>query len=331
MAGHFELFTDRQSRVRFRLLAPDGALLAVSGPFIDKKDVAAAIFDVRECAGMGLIEDHSVAGIFELFTDSHSHIRFRLLGGDGSVLAVSEAYPDMTTAAAAIAEVRECAGTGLIQDHSASIPKTVGLPRPNRRNMPSARSDDTGTEMAPATSPSNMDVRLQDLILDGEDISQFLAGRAGLAAARLHRAGIEMSCAITVRQPEKPVALAGSERGALSMDELQNILGEGPCPTVMAEQKTVLAADLNDEQPWPRFVRSAVRHGFRSILCVPLSAEGETRGALTLYARRPNAFSPEDIDSAEAFAAQASRALRLVLNIAQLKDPARNVSAIREP
>lgn len=61
MAGHFELFTDHQSAVRFRLLAADGSVLAVSGPFDDKKAVAAAIFDVRECAGMGLIEDHRIA------------------------------------------------------------------------------------------------------------------------------------------------------------------------------------------------------------------------------------------------------------------------------
>ncbi len=30
MAGIFELFTDRQSQVRFRLLAPDGTVLHLS-------------------------------------------------------------------------------------------------------------------------------------------------------------------------------------------------------------------------------------------------------------------------------------------------------------
>lgn len=61
MAGHFKLFTDHRSHVRFRLLAPDGAVLAVSGPFGDKKTVAAATYDVREFAGAGLIEDHGLA------------------------------------------------------------------------------------------------------------------------------------------------------------------------------------------------------------------------------------------------------------------------------
>ena len=59
MAGSFELFTDEESQVRFRLVAPDGRVLAVSDQFADKQGAAAAIKDVRECAGTGLIHDLS--------------------------------------------------------------------------------------------------------------------------------------------------------------------------------------------------------------------------------------------------------------------------------
>ncbi|HJV98304.1 MAG TPA: GAF domain-containing protein [Arthrobacter sp.] len=268
-----------------------------------------------------------MAGIFEVFTDFHFQIRFRLLAADGTVLATSQAYPDKRTAAAAIAEVRECAGTGLINDQSAATPKAVGLPGPYRRKISHGRSTQRTIRTAPAAPQSSMDVRLLDLILDSNDFGQFLGGLATLAATTLSRAGTEMSCGITVRQTKKPVALAGSEPGARSMDELHNILGEGPGLTAMAEQRTVLAADLDEVHPWPRFAGSAARHGIRSVLCVPLSAEGETRAALTLYARRPHAFSPEDIDTAEAFAAQASRGLTLALYIAHLKDTTQNLSA----
>ena len=58
MVGHFELFTDHLSRIRFQLLAPDGSVLAVSGPFNDRRAAAAAITELRECAGTGLIKDH---------------------------------------------------------------------------------------------------------------------------------------------------------------------------------------------------------------------------------------------------------------------------------
>jgi uncharacterized protein YegP (UPF0339 family) len=57
MAGSFEVFMDSESQVRFRLVAPNGAVLAVSEQFTDKRHAAAAIKDVRECAGTGLIQD----------------------------------------------------------------------------------------------------------------------------------------------------------------------------------------------------------------------------------------------------------------------------------
>lgn len=57
MAGSFELFTDAASQVRFTLVARDGTVLAVSGPYPDKREAAAGINDVRECAGTGLIND----------------------------------------------------------------------------------------------------------------------------------------------------------------------------------------------------------------------------------------------------------------------------------
>jgi uncharacterized protein YegP (UPF0339 family) len=57
MAGKFEVFLDSESRFRFRLKAPDGTVVAVSGAFEDKSAVAAGIAAVRECAGTGLVTD----------------------------------------------------------------------------------------------------------------------------------------------------------------------------------------------------------------------------------------------------------------------------------
>jgi uncharacterized protein YegP (UPF0339 family) len=61
MAGIFEVFLDSDSLFRFRLKAPDGTVMAVSGAFEDKPAVAAAIAAVRECAGTGLVTDLSAA------------------------------------------------------------------------------------------------------------------------------------------------------------------------------------------------------------------------------------------------------------------------------
>ncbi|WP_104043225.1 YegP family protein [Arthrobacter sp. ZGTC412] len=62
MAGKFEAFVDQDSFFRFRLLAPDGSVMAVSGPFEDKAALAAGITAVRECAGTGLVTDLCPAG-----------------------------------------------------------------------------------------------------------------------------------------------------------------------------------------------------------------------------------------------------------------------------
>jgi uncharacterized protein YegP (UPF0339 family) len=63
MAGQFEIFTDAESNVRFRLLGADGTVLATSRAFDDKQSAADGIMAVRECAGTGLIkEDRSSPG-----------------------------------------------------------------------------------------------------------------------------------------------------------------------------------------------------------------------------------------------------------------------------
>ncbi|APX02298.1 hypothetical protein BWQ92_11805 [Arthrobacter sp. QXT-31] len=61
MAGVFEVFVDADSQYRFRLMAPNGTVLAISAPFADKRAAAAGIADVRECAGTGLVTDLSPA------------------------------------------------------------------------------------------------------------------------------------------------------------------------------------------------------------------------------------------------------------------------------
>jgi uncharacterized protein YegP (UPF0339 family) len=55
MIGAFELFHDGNPSFGFRLKAPDGTVVALSGPFPDKVSAVEGIRVVREWAGMGLI------------------------------------------------------------------------------------------------------------------------------------------------------------------------------------------------------------------------------------------------------------------------------------
>ncbi|MEC5181727.1 YegP family protein [Arthrobacter sp. CG_A4] len=79
-----------------------------------------------------------MAGQFDIFTDAEANVRFRLLGADGTVLAISKAYDDKRAAAEGIMEVRECAGTGLIKETRSNAWggtgwTRTGLPTPAHR------------------------------------------------------------------------------------------------------------------------------------------------------------------------------------------------------
>ncbi|WP_427170874.1 YegP family protein [Arthrobacter sp. 92] len=95
-----------------------------------------------------------MAGTFELFTDEDARIRFRLLAPDGTVLALSQAFEDKAAAAAAINDVRECAGTGLIQDHCLENLTQAALPRPEQpRWRPDACLAKPARRAGPAPAP----------------------------------------------------------------------------------------------------------------------------------------------------------------------------------
>ncbi|MDQ1060677.1 uncharacterized protein YegP (UPF0339 family) [Arthrobacter globiformis] len=77
-----------------------------------------------------------MAGVFEVFLDAESQFRFRLKAPDGTVLAISTPFEDKRAAAAGIADVRECAGTGLITDLSPAAPQVTANAAKQGRAVP---------------------------------------------------------------------------------------------------------------------------------------------------------------------------------------------------
>ncbi|WP_142060053.1 YegP family protein [Pseudarthrobacter sp. B4EP4b] len=57
MTGTFEIYTVDHALYAFRLKAPDGTVLAVSGHYSDKQSAVQGIRRTRECAAAGLIAD----------------------------------------------------------------------------------------------------------------------------------------------------------------------------------------------------------------------------------------------------------------------------------
>ena len=103
-----------------------------------------------------------MAGVFEVFVDAESQFRFRLKAPDGSVLAISAPFEDKRAAAAGIADVRECAGTGLITDLSPAAvpaPAPAPVPAPVPAQVLPARPDHRrqgfGTKRTPSEAPGS--------------------------------------------------------------------------------------------------------------------------------------------------------------------------------
>ena len=100
-----------------------------STPPKDRRSDAFGAAAAKTLRAASLTGRTAMSGVFEVFVDAESQFRFRLKAPDGSVLAISAPFEDKRAAAAGIADVRECAGTGLITDLSAAAaPATKSAP-----------------------------------------------------------------------------------------------------------------------------------------------------------------------------------------------------------
>lgn len=84
----------------------------------------------------------------------------------------------------------------------------------------------------------------------------------------------------------------------------------------MREGVQVVIDDFAAETRWPEYCIQATANGIRSSFSLPLRGNGFGKGALNLYAARPQFFGPPQREIAEHFAGEASRAMALATRIA---------------
>lgn len=176
---------------------------------------------------------------------------------------------------------------------------------------------------------NNVAEHLQDLVLESADVEELLNELAAFSASALAH-NHDLLCGVTLMRRKKPTTVATSNPRVLALDELQYGYGDGPCLAAVREVATVHVPDLREEQRWPRYCTAAWAEGLGSTLSVPLPLEGEATAGLNFYSTRTHAFSGEDIENAEAYAGQASKALRLAVRVAQLADDRQHLIAAME-
>jgi transcriptional regulator with GAF, ATPase, and Fis domain len=116
-----------------------------------------------------------------------------------------------------------------------------------------------------------------------------------------------------IRGSREPETLASSSEVPRKVDALQYETGEGPCLEALEENDITRADDLTTDGRWPQFAARAVAlTPVRSMLGARLFLSGDDRGALNLYATRPNAFDDLDVGTAAILSTFASVALQWV-------------------
>jgi GAF domain-containing protein len=83
---------------------------------------------------------------------------------------------------------------------------------------------------------------------------------------------------------------------------------EGPCLDTTRTGNIFRVKDVTTETRWPAYTERAGKLGARSLLSIPLQAEGRVFGALDLYSRAPDAFTGKTVALAEIIAGHAGLA-----------------------
>ena len=116
---------------------------------------------------------------------------------------------------------------------------------------------------------------------------------------------------VTVIDRGRPSTAAASGELALTLDETQYRLGNGPCVSAAATGRPSELADTRAPADWPEFAAIAAAQGCGSVLSFPLPPHEQVSGALNVYGRE---FPLPDRRSIDAVARVAAYAVVPVAN-----------------
>lgn len=148
----------------------------------------------------------------------------------------------------------------------------------------------------------------------GEGAGGHLDGSDGSSPARLH---LRRTCLAAVRGLDVDgagiclwsgegglVTAAASDERHARVEELQFVVGEGPCLRAFELRAPVLVPDLSDtaEVSWTAYPGQALDLGVRAVFAFPLQLGGSRLGVLDVYRDQPGPLAPESVPLALTFA-----------------------------
>ncbi|MFC8526189.1 GAF domain-containing protein [Nocardia sp. NPDC057227] len=146
--------------------------------------------------------------------------------------------------------------------------------------------------------------RMSGLFLTAETVETALSMITALAREMVpHTAGAGLTL---VDAAGERTSAAATDEVVRRADALQYELGAGPCLTAWADRVVVRIDDLDTDERWPVWGRSAVELGLRATLSAPLVTGGSALGAMKVYATEPFAYGSREDNILAMFAAQAA-------------------------
>lgn len=139
-----------------------------------------------------------------------------------------------------------------------------------------------------------------------EDTARRLASTGRLAGSSMERSLNEVTSVVTrgvrgcaaaavaVWEDSEIRSIAASHPDISGLLEAQPAWGEGPVLEARRTLQSVFVPDALDDRRWPRFTAAAVHVGVRSLLVLPLEADGFVV-TVSLYGARPRTWREKDI------------------------------------
>ncbi|MEG9249810.1 GAF and ANTAR domain-containing protein [Arthrobacter sp. Soc17.1.1.1] len=171
---------------------------------------------------------------------------------------------------------------------------------------------------------------LQDMVLDSEDVEQFLTKLVTMAGHTLSAEDDEVLCGITLLRDRSKITVASNSPDAQKMDEVQYAYNDGPCLRAARLGIVHYVSDFDTEERFPEYSRAIASHGMKSALGVPIPLEGEAKAALNFYSPLAGAFTEQAIEAAQLFAEEVGASLRLAVRIAGLTQARADMRAAME-
>jgi hypothetical protein len=138
-----------------------------------------------------------------------------------------------------------------------------------------------------------------------------------------HRPGISgVGVAVMTRLPAQDIRYASnpvSER----IEELQMVLGEGPCVDAFSAGQPVLASDLDQAawvRRWPAFAPEALAAGARALFALPLQIGAARVGVMDLHRDAPGWLQGVELADALVFADATTQALLIEAHVRDVQD-----------